>query len=178
MRPKVTKFVTHSGQCTRCRARRSSRHPDLPTEATGAAGSVLGNGVVALAAQMRVQMGVSFAKLAAFMRTWLNLTVSPSGLLGCLERAATSLAPTQKAIQLSLRNSEKVCAKETGWVLKCESAWAWVFTNDRCTLFVIKASRAHGCYRQALLATRERVLPTGPDQSNILSPSTPPTPSG
>lgn len=143
VQPTTTRFVTHSGHCIRCRRRRASRHRDLPTEATGAAGSVLGHSVVSLAAQMRIQMGVSLRKLAGFLSMWLNLPVTHGGLLGCLERASTALAPTTKAIQLSLRGSEKVCADETGWRVKCESAWAWVFTNDTHTLFVIKTSRAH-----------------------------------
>lgn len=143
VQPTTTRFVTHSGRCARCRTRWASRHPDLPTEATVAAGSVIGHNAIALAAQMRVQMGVSLRKLANFLSMWFNLPITHSALLGCLDRAATALAPTTKAIQLSLRSSETVCADETGWRVSCESAWAWVFTNATHTLFVIKPSRAH-----------------------------------
>lgn len=63
VRPVTKRFVTHSGYCKKCKQRVHSRHPDLPTDAVGAAGTVLGHGVVALAAQMWIQFGASFGKL-------------------------------------------------------------------------------------------------------------------
>lgn len=141
--PTTTKYRTQSGRCPKCKAHRSSGHPDLPNVAAGAAGTMLGHEVVALAAQMRIQFGASFCKIAAFLSSWLKFKVTASGLLGALERTSTALWPTRKAIQLALQHSEAVHADETGWRLLCASAWAWVFTTTTHTLYVIRPSRGH-----------------------------------
>ena len=143
LRPFVRKVVTHSGYCKRCRGRKRSTNPDLPTSATGAAGTVLGHMVVALAAHMRTFLGVPYGKLAAFFREILHLPVSAAGLLKAIERAKDSLTASYEAIQLALRESSVVSADETGWWLNCSTAWAWVFTNTSWTLFVIRPSRGH-----------------------------------
>ena len=141
--PTTTHYKTQSGRCPRCKTRRSSGHPDLPNVAAGAAGTMLGHGVVALAVQMRVQFGAPLRKIAAFLTMWLNFPVTASGLLGALERTAVALAPTRKGIQVSLQRSKAVHADETGWRLLCASAWAWVFTNATHTLYVISPNRGH-----------------------------------
>lgn len=148
--PTVTQYRTQSGRCRRCRARRSSGHPDLPNVTAGAAGTMLGHNVLALVVQMRAQFGAPLRKIAAFLSTWLRFKVTASGLLGAIERTAVALAPTRKAIQLAVQGAKVVGADETGWRLLCESAWAWVFTTATCTLYVINPSRGHEVALQIL----------------------------
>lgn len=142
-RPTTTRYKTQSGRCPRCKVRRHSSHPDLPNITSGAAGTMLGHGVAALAVQMRVQFGAPLRKIAAFLSLWLNFRVTASGLLGALERTAAALQPTRKAIQVSLQQAKAVHADETGWRLLCASAWAWVFTSATHTLYVISPTRGH-----------------------------------
>lgn len=142
-RPTTTRYKTQSGRCPKCKVRRHSSHPNLPNITSGAAGTMLGHNLVALAAQMLVQFGAPTRKIAAFLSMWFGFKVTHSGLLGALQRTATALAPTRKVIQVSLQQAKAVHADETGWRLLCASAWAWVFTSATHTLFVISPTRGH-----------------------------------
>lgn len=143
VKPVVNRYITYSGRCPGCRKRYQSKHPDMPSTAVGAAGVSLGHRAVALAGQMRAQLGSPFRKMASFLKLAFGLSMSHAGILGALERATRALKPTYQAIQEGLVKSEVVCADETGWRLLCASAWLWVFTNQTFTLYVIRRSRGH-----------------------------------
>ena len=61
--PKVTRYVTESGYCSRCGRRVRSRHSEQISAATGAAGVLIGPRVKALAADLKHRLGVPFAKI-------------------------------------------------------------------------------------------------------------------
>lgn len=60
--PPVTRYLTHSGQCARCGQRVRSRHPEQISEATGAAGVVIGPRAKALAADLKHRLGVPYGE--------------------------------------------------------------------------------------------------------------------
>lgn len=142
--PIFRRIVTHCGCCDHCRCQWTSDHPDLPSQATGAAGTMLGHRACALATQMRTQLGATYGKMAAFFAEALGIRITPAGVLGVVERAKKALVPAHDAIREHLRQSETVHADETGWRLDSESAWAWVFANRQFTCYVISRSRGHG----------------------------------
>ena len=142
--PVTTKYVTESGTCKDCNQRWNSSHDELPSHATGAAGVMIGNRAVALAAQMRLEFGAPLRKIAGYLSSALGLQISGSGVLGLLKRASRALEKTCDDLEQQLQNSPKVSVDETGWRVACESAWAWVFTNDDTTFYKVDKSRAHG----------------------------------
>jgi transposase len=142
--PVTTKFITESGSCKGCGQRWNSGHDELPSHATGAAGVMIGNRAVALAAQMRLEFGAPLRKIADYLSSALGLPISAAGILGLLKRASHSLKATCSDLEQQLRDAPKVCADETGWRVASESAWAWVFTNDDTTFYTVNKSRGHG----------------------------------
>jgi transposase len=156
--PITTKFVTESGCCVDCGQRWNSSHDALPSHATGAAGVMIGNRTVALAAQMRLEFGAPLRKIAGFISSALGLPISAAGVLGLLERASRSLEATCDDLKQQLQDAPKVCSDETGWRVASESAWAWVFTNDDTTFYTVKKSRGHGVVLDLLGKDFEGIL--------------------
>jgi len=142
--PVTTKYITESAACSCCGQRWNSSHDALPSVATGAAGVMIGNRAVALAAQMRLEFGAPLRKIAGYISSALGLPISAAGILCLLKRASRSLGETCDDLEQQLQNSTKVCSDETGWRVANESAWAWVLTNDDITFYTVNKSRGHG----------------------------------
>lgn len=156
--PVTKKFITESGTCSKCQQRWNSSHPELPSCATGAAGVMVGNRAVALAAQMRLEFGTSLRKIAGYLSSALGLPISGSGVLGLLKRASRSLETTCEDLEQQLQSSSRVCADETGWRVACESAWAWVFCSADTTFYKVDKSRGHQVVLDVLGKEFEGVL--------------------
>ncbi len=140
----VTRYVTHSGQCPQCARRVRSRHPEQISEATGAAGVVIGPRAKALAADWKHRLGVSFAKIAEMLSVAYGLPFTRSGLCQADTRLALKRAQTVYGELLDLvRQSAVVHIDETGWRIDLLSAWLWVFTNRHLTVYTIQPSRGH-----------------------------------
>jgi transposase len=71
--PKVTRYVTESGYCSRCGRRVHSRHPEQISAATGAAGVIIGPRAKALAADLKHRLGVPFAKICEVLEVGFRL---------------------------------------------------------------------------------------------------------
>jgi len=141
--PTWTKFVTQSGYCRHCKARRSSRHAEMPSLAVGAAGVSFGPNLVTLTAVLKTQSGVTFRKVQRFLKEWFRLDVSQAGLQKALARVESALHPTHEEIARQVRSSRQVHVDETGWWVASESHWAWVAATTACTLYAIRKSRGH-----------------------------------
>lgn len=156
--PVTTKYTTESGACSCCGQRWNSNHDALPSVATGAAGVMIGNRAVALAAQMRLEFGAPLRKIAGYISSAFGLPISAAGVLGLLKRASRSLEATCDDLKHQLQDASKVCSDETGWRVASESAWAWVFTNDDITFYTVNKSRGHGVVLDLLGKDFEGVL--------------------
>jgi uncharacterized coiled-coil protein SlyX len=142
--PTVTRYVTHSGQCPACRQRVRSRHPEQISDATGAAGVVIGPRAKALAADWKHRLGVSYAKVAEMLRVAFGLPFTRSGLCQADTRLALDRArPVYAELVALIRQSAVVHTDETGWRIGLLSAWLWVFTNRHLTVYTIQTSRGH-----------------------------------
>jgi hypothetical protein len=140
----VTRYVTHSGECPQCAQRVRSRHPEQISEATGAAGVVIGPRAKALAADWKHRLGVSFAKIAEMLSVAYGLPFTRSGLCQADTRLALKRAQTVYAELLDLvRQCAVVHTDETGWRIDLLGAWLWVFTNRHLTVYTIQTSRGH-----------------------------------
>ena len=142
--PVITRYVTHSGYCSHCRRRVRSRHPEQISEATGAAGVVVGPRAKALAADMKHRLGASYGKVCKLLNDAFGLRVTRSGWYQADVRLAEQARPVYEELVEALRESAVVHADETGWRIGTLSAWLWVFTNREVTVYTIRRSRGHG----------------------------------
>jgi transposase len=143
VRGHVRHFRIARGRCRRCGRRAQGRHPDQTSDAVGAAGSQVGAGAVALAAQLNKELGIAMGKVSQIL-SMFGITVTPGGLYQAIGRLARAAEPTYEALALAVRRSAAVAADETGWRVAGYRQWLWVFVGDGgVTVYLIAPGRGY-----------------------------------
>ena len=138
----TTRYVTYSGYCADCRKRVRSRHPEQTSQATGAAGVMVGPRAKALAADAKHRLGCSYGKVSELLNDAFGMQVSRSGWCQADQRLAETARPVYQELIEAVRRSLVVHADETGWRIGTLSAWLWVFTNQEITVYAIRDNRS------------------------------------
>jgi transposase len=146
----ITQFNVHVGHCALCARRIQGRHPEQTSDALGRAAVQLGPNVLGLATELKHDLGVSYGKVARWVRLTFGLDAAPASFARADQRLAQDFAPTYADLQTQLRQSAAVHADETGWKVGGHSAWLWVFTNEQVTLYVIDPHRDHDVVERIL----------------------------
>jgi transposase len=141
--PIVTQFNIETGYCPCCRQHWQGRHPEQTSDAIGAAGNTLGPVVLTMAAELKHRLGVSYAKICDFLKTYGNLKVCPAAFIRAEQRLADLARPTYDLLLDALRRAQVVHADETGWRIGRVNAWLWVFSSKKATIYAIRHSRGH-----------------------------------
>ncbi len=141
--PVVTHFITQSGFCSGCVKRKRSVAPGQVVTASGSAAAGIGPKLKSLAAQLKHQLGVPYAKISTLFSSAFGLKVTPGGLCQANQVLAQRVEPLYAEIMELLQNSHHVHVDETGWRIGSLSSWLWVFTNAEMTLYQIDESRGH-----------------------------------
>ena len=115
MHPVIKCFDTQRGWCPRCKRRVRSRHPEQTSDANGAAGSQVGSNALALAADLKHRLAVSFRKIADLLDAHWRLRVTPGALPQASHRLADRGQPLNGRLQEEARASPSVHVDETGW---------------------------------------------------------------
>jgi transposase len=139
---KTTHFITYSGYCRECHKRVRSRHPDQTSQATGAAGVLVGPRAKALAVDLKHRLGVSYGKVSEVLQDAFGLQVSRSGWCQSDQKLSNTAQPVYEALLEMIRQCSVVHADETSWRIGTLAAWLWVFTNREATVYVIRANRS------------------------------------
>jgi predicted nucleic acid-binding Zn-ribbon protein len=138
----TTCFVTYSGYCGVCRKRVRSHHPEQTSQATGAAGVMVGPRAKALAADLKHRLGVSYGKVSEVLNDTFGLQVCRSGWCQADQKlASTARAVYEELVEL-IRQCSVVHADETGWRIGTLAAWLWVFTNQEVSVYAIRDNRS------------------------------------
>jgi transposase len=139
---KTTRFVTYSGFCGACHKRVRSQHPEQTSQATGAAGVMVGPRAKALAADLKHRLGVSYGKVSEVLNDAFGLQVSRSGWCQADQKLAGTARPVYEELLEAIRQCSVVNVDETGWRIGTLSAWLWVFTHPDLTVYTIRANRS------------------------------------
>ena len=143
VKPVLTCFVSQSGYCRACGKRVRSRHADQISDATGAAGVVIGPRAKALASDMKHHLGVSYGKISGFFDTVFDMKAGRSGLFRADMRLADRAGPVYTELLDLVRQLWQVHVDETGWRIGTLSAWLWIFCGEGVTVYTIRRSRGH-----------------------------------
>ena len=141
--PIVTQFNVHVGTCPQCGQRVQGHHPEQISDALGAAGNVIGPNAQAMAAQLKHQAGMSYAKITNFMFDYFGLRTVASTFTRAGQRLAERARPTFELLKSQLRLEHVVHADETGWRIGVQSDWLWVFSSPQITIYQIGGGRGH-----------------------------------
>jgi transposase len=142
IKPVITRFVTYSGYCADCHQRVRSRHPEQTSQATGAAGVMVGPRAKALAADLKHRLGGSYGKVSETLNDAFGLQVSRSGWCQADQRLAETARPVYQDLIDVVQHSSVVHADETGWRIGTLAAWLWVFANQEVTVYAIRDNRS------------------------------------
>ena len=137
----VRQFDLHVGRCEGCGRRVQGRHPLQTSDAIGAAAAQLGAQVIALVVVLNKQLGLSFGKITTLLQQLYGLTVTRSGLVQAVHRAARQAAPTYDALCARVRGSPMVSPDETGWKVEGRLQWLWAFATPDTTVYRIQPGR-------------------------------------
>ena len=140
-RPLVRRFHVHVGRCRACQRRVQGRHPLQTSDALGAAAVQLGPQAVALAVVLNKDLGLPYAKIARLWRERFGLTITASGLVHAVRRAARQAQPTYAALCAMVRGSPVVTPDETSWRVAADLHWLWAFVTPDTTVYAIQPGR-------------------------------------
>ena len=140
--PVITRYVTYSGYCVDCHKQVRSRHPEQISQATGAAGVMVGPRAKALAADLKHRLGGSYGKVSEALNDAFGLQVNRSGWCQADQRLAKTALPVYQQLIEAIRHSSVVNADETGWRIGTLSAWLWVFANQEITVYAVRDNRS------------------------------------
>jgi uncharacterized protein with PIN domain len=144
IKPIITLFLMLSGRCPQCRKRHWMYHPDQISCAVGASGVVIGPHAKALAADLKHRFGASYGKVSEVLNDAFQLNVTRGAWQQADQRLALQAKPVYEALIEALQACAVVHGDETGWRIGTLSAWLWVFTNQKITVYTIETSRGHG----------------------------------
>jgi hypothetical protein len=115
-----------------------SQHPEQISQATGAAGVLVGP----LAADLKHRLGVSYGKVSETLKEAFGLQVGRSGWCYTDLRLAKTANPVYQKLIEAIRHSIVVHADETSWRIGIKPGWLWVFTNKEITVYAIRDNRS------------------------------------
>jgi transposase len=156
--PIITRYITYSGYCGGCHKRVRSQHPEQTSQATGAAGVMVGPRAKALAANMKHRLGCSYSKVSETLNDAFGLQVSRSGWCQADQRLAEIAKAVYQELINMVQHSSVVHADETGWRIGILSAWLWVFANQEVTVYAIRDNRSSDVILEILGEKFEGVL--------------------
>ena len=127
-KPIHRKFRIHKGTCTRCGKRVRGRHPLQTSDATGAAASQIGPNAQAAMIYLNKKSGMSYGKIANFMKEVHGITVRPSTATRTVLRVGERLRPVYDEIKTSFKDCDTIIPDESGWRNGGRPVWihAWV----------------------------------------------------
>jgi transposase len=148
--PVITHFRIPVCRCPRCGQRTQGRHPEQTSDALGAAAVQLGPNLLALAADLKHRLGLSYRKAADRLGVLTGQTFSAGALARSGHRLRRLAQLTYDRLQQAARESPVQHIDETGWRIGGQAAWLWVFADERMTLYRIRPSRGHAVIIETL----------------------------
>lgn len=141
--PVTTQFNVEVGTCPKCGKRVQGRHPEQISDALGAANHVIGPHAQTMAAQLKHDAGLSYAKISNFLYNFFDLKSVASTFVRAGQRLARRAEPSFEFLKFQLRLEHVVHADETGWRIGLDSDWLWVFSSKRITIYQVGGGRGH-----------------------------------
>jgi transposase len=141
IQPVTTEFRIDVARCTECGRTIRARHPEQVSEATHAAGVQIGPSLIALAATLNKECGMSYVRMARLFSMVFGVTVAPSTLNRALTRLAKVIKPLAEKIGRRVRSGPMLSPDETGWKIGGHKAWLHVAATREDSYYMITRGR-------------------------------------
>jgi hypothetical protein len=113
--PVTTQFNVEVGNSPKCGKRVQGRHPEQISDTLGAANHVIGPNAQTMAAQLKQDAGLSYAKITNFLSNFFPLKSVASTFVRAGQRLAKRAQASFELFKFQLRLEYVVHADETGW---------------------------------------------------------------
>ncbi len=91
--------------------------------------------------QLNKDAGLSHGKIQRLMQTMFGITLSRSGSVQAMQRAARRCRPIYQALVRAMPQQTAITPDETGWRIGGRLAWLHAFAAERITCYVIDRKR-------------------------------------
>lgn len=145
IKPFVREFRAFGCQCKRCGKR--SRAP-FPHHLKGKV--QIGESIENFAVFLKTEIHASHDKIAAFLKGYLNLSVSHGWVQNALERSKQRFLPIYKQIIEALKEQPVLHSDETGCPIAGKKGWLWVFAMKSFCGYVASTSRGFKVIRETI----------------------------
>jgi transposase len=146
----VRRFDIEVGRCQCCGTRAQGRHPLQTSDALGAAKVQVGPEVLAYAAHLNKQMGLSLGNSSRVLQLGYGLEFSRGGIYRAMARLAKKAEPTYQGLLVTARRSMVNWVDETSWRVGGQLQWLWVAESELATVYSILPGRGSEQLKQLL----------------------------
>ncbi len=138
IKKKTSCYRFHYGYCPRCQRviypKAKERASIIPYDRIGSTARAVGS-------YLRY-IGIPYRKVENIFRDVFGLEITHSSFLAFNTEQAQHGVKVYEALKEAIRNSSYVHGDETGWRVKGENWWLWVFTNKDMVLYQIDKRRS------------------------------------
>ncbi len=164
----LTEYQRHALRCPHCGRRTRAPWP------AGVPRGCLGPRASALIATATAQYHLAKRAVAALLRDWFSLTLSPATVCTAEQRVSAACAAPVAAAVATLPTARRVWMDETGWrqardpdpvtpdppPARLPKAWLWTAVTPEVTVFQIRRSRGSPVVTALLGATPDGIIHT------------------
>jgi len=131
----VTKVRYLRGKCTECgkiiRSKDALHGPPV----------IIGPNMASLLTMLR-QKGMTFGNLSSLSTDMFDIPITRSGVLGIINRSVDKMEPAYDVIEYQVPKEMVLHGDETGWKIRRDAGYIWIFCNKNLVYFHHEKSRA------------------------------------
>jgi transposase len=143
IRPEVTHWRLHQGQCSACGKTRKASLP--PDQTTG-----YGPRLTAFVGEMSGVVSVSRSAVQDLCASVFSIPLSKGAIQKMVNRVSAALVPHYEAIGRVARAAPVNHLDETSWFTHGVRHWLWVMTNPLVAYFQIHRTRSQAAFEQLI----------------------------
>lgn len=146
----IRKHVIRRHWCSRCgEFVRATEIPEIKR---------IGLNVMAYILYARYRLRLPINKIRQSLRDLHDFGISEGEIVGQLQEAQELFSRDYEGVVELIKQSDSVYCDETGWRVRGQSWWMWVFSTEQGRRYVIEESRGKGVAKRALGDKQDRVI--------------------
>jgi transposase len=113
-------------------------------------GSRFGSNLVTMVLVWKYRFRDPLNKIVERLAVFYGLSLSEAAVVGIMQRAKEWLGDDYEKLIIEIRGAEVKHADETGWRIKGNNGWAWVFLSKQSVYYTIEETRGKGIPEEKL----------------------------
>ncbi len=146
----IKKYIITRHWCGRCEA--FVKVKDLPDIRR------IGLNVMAYILYARYRLRLPINKIKQSLKDLHDFNMSEGEIVEELKEAKELFSQDYEIVTELIKEAERVYCDETGWRVRGQNWWIWVFSTDQGTRYVIEESRGKGVAQRVLGEKEDRVI--------------------